>query len=285
MDKIKNREAFDERSYCFPDLDPAQFEEIAYQSKDPLLMEFFYRYCEAIILPTTMGAAFSEEEAKELQEDFLSRSFREFADITLKYLKEFNQYDKNYLKTLEYYKPFDLTFISSHLCDETDYPFEANSSNMLNSFLEVLSPYPETLEIREFIEKNYHNEKDLYLGKFNPSISLNMGIQGKLSDNGIAELNDMIALWYVHGYSARVEPLKLPDALQMAFAKALSDYEGFKPSVFITDSLGPNNLPIVVYAKQRNRVILSENPDLSFFGPDNEVEPIRTVLKKKLKLT
>ena len=231
-----------------------------------------------------MHVALSEEEAIELQEDFLSKSFREFADITLKYFQKFNQYDQNYLSTVNYHKPFDLTFISSHLFDETGYPFEANSANTLNSFLQFLSPYPETLEIREFINNNRHNERDLSLAKLHPNISLNMGIQGKLSDHGIEELNDLIALWYVHGYSARVESLKLPDALQMAFSKALSDYEGFKPSVFITDSLGPNNLPIVVYSKQGERVVLSENPNLAFFGLDNDVEPIRNVLKKKLKL-
>ena len=75
MDKPKDREAFDMRPCCFPDLNPAEFEEIASQSQNPLLTEFFYRYCEAIILPTTMRVALSEEEAIELQEDFLSKSF------------------------------------------------------------------------------------------------------------------------------------------------------------------------------------------------------------------
>ena len=29
------------RPCCFPDLNPAEFEEIAYQSENPLLTEFF----------------------------------------------------------------------------------------------------------------------------------------------------------------------------------------------------------------------------------------------------
>ena len=284
MDKIKNKELFDTRPCCFPDLDPAQFEEIARASHDPKLIDFFYRFCEANVLPTTLRSALTEEEAIELQNDFLSRSFNEFADITLTYFQKLNLYESLNTNYLKYLKPFELNFITSHMYDELGTPFQSTSSNVLNLYLETLSPLEETLNIRSFIEKSFNTSTDANLTTNYPFISINMGIQGNILKNSIDNVNKELEYYAIHGYNSQLKELTLPDALQMAISKALSCYDKFKPSVYITNSLGPNNKPINIEVMPGQRIVLTENPNLNFFGTEHSVEPIRYVLKKKLAI-
>lgn len=247
-----------ERSLAMRDYTPAQLGEWAHSLfQYPRISNLLNRRATPLMLPGSLKAAFTPKEMRHFQDGGNDvRAFWELADLSDAVLVRIPYLRRNNLESHDQQpRLFDLSMAVSHMADNDATVFETNPANLVNLHGDSLSEDARTEELKRFITFRLFKA-------CNPAAAHILEIPGYLPDEDLATLQMFTEAIKAAdcGHISNFERPQLGHALQSGIARSKAPYPT-KPSIIVSDTLGPNGSPITVHSAPGVKVTLRELSD------------------------
>lgn len=267
-----------ERNIAMGDYTPAQLGEWAQRIFHyPRISNLLNRRATPIMLPGSLKAAFTPKEIRRFQDGGNDvRAFWELADLSDAVLMRIPYLSRNNLASPDQQsRIFDLSMSVSHVADNDGTVFEANPANLVNLHGDSFSEDEITAKLKHFITFRLTQA-------CNSTAAHILEIPGDLPDEDLDTLKDFLAEIKEAGmgHISNFERPQLGHALQSGIARSKAPYPS-KPSMIVSDTLGPNRSPITVHSAPGTKVTLRELSDANVES-DTEIMPTNTFLVRPM---
>lgn len=265
-----------ERNLTMSDYNPAQVGEWARRLfQYPRISNLLNNRATPIMLPGSLKAAFTPKEMRRFQDGGNDvRAFWELADLSDAVYTRTPYLARNKMTSIDQQpRLFDLSMAVSHMADYDHTVFETNPANLVNLHGDSLSEDARTEELKRFITFRLFKACD-------PAAAHILEIPGELPDDDLATLKAFLAEIKAAGmgHISEFERPQLGHALQSGIARSKAPYPT-KPSMIVSDTLGPKGSPITVHSAPGVKVTLRELLDAE---TDTAIMPTNTFLVRPM---
>lgn len=246
------------RNFIMGDYDPALIGAWAQRIfQYPRISNLLNNRATPLMLPGSLKAAFTPKEMKRFKDGGSDvKTFWELADLSDAVLMRIPYLARNNLTSPDQQpRLFDLSMAVSHMADNDHTVFETTPANLVNLHGDSFSEDERTAKLKHFITFKL-------IEACNPAAAHILEIPGDLPDEDLATLKDFLAEVKADGWGhiSEFERPQLGHALQSGIARSKAPYPT-KPSMIVSDSLGPNGSPITVHSAPGVKVTLGELSD------------------------